>query len=194
MFLVLFSSTTAARTLANLEEISVEHLGADEIARCKHIRLDCLADAPYAFGSTFEAESIQPDDWWRQRLTDGHWVVAHAGGEDLAVAMLMYQRLPETFEALPDVPALDAAAELPWVRAVWTRPEHRGRGLVDVLLNHLGNVAAKAGAESIILGVRAGNERAINAYLRLGYQHVGMFWPSSASVPEPNYLMAKSLL
>lgn len=164
----------------------------DEVQRCKDIRLACLADAPYAFGSTFEAESAQPDHWWEQRLADGYWVVAERDGEDLAVAMLMYQGLPDSFEPEPGSD-LEGAEDYPWVRAVWTRPEHRGRGLVDLLLNHLGEVAAAAGARTLVLGVRAGNDRAIGAYRRLGFTSVGRFWPGNAQMPQPNLLMARPL-
>ena len=188
------SSITAALTLADATVADIHRLGTDEVERCKAIRLACLADAPYAFGSTYEGEVAQGDDWWRQRLTDGQWYVAHRDGVDLAVAMLTYQPLPETFEPLPQAPTLDREAALPWVRAVWTQPEHRGQGLVDLLLAHLSDSAAATGATAIILGVRDGNERAVGAYRRIGFETVGRFWPSSGGVPQPNLLMAKSLL
>ena len=179
--------------MADRSTVGIDRLGVDEVERCKAIRLACLADAPYAFGSTFEAEAAQDDAWWRQRLTDGQWFVAHRDGADLAVAMLMYQPLPESFEPLPQAPKFDRLTPLPWVRAVWTRPENRGQGLVDLLLLHLSDVAAATGARVLILGVRDGNERAVGAYRRIGFETVGHFWPSSAQVAQPNLLMAKPL-
>lgn len=179
--------------------VTVQHLGPDEVERCKAIRLACLHDAPYAFGSTFEGESAQSDDWWRQRLLDGHWVVAQAGGADVAVAMLMYQRLPDSFESTLDAAGAPLAVmephrEYPWIRAVWTCPEHRGQRLVDLLCLHLADIASASGAPDIVLGVRDGNDRAINAYARIGFEPVGRFFPAHAHITVANHLMRKVLV
>lgn len=165
-----------------------------EVQRCKEIRLACLADAPYAFGSTFEGESAESDDWWRQRLTDGYWIVAESDGEDVGVAMLMRQGLPATF--MPSETAaelLPAQSEFLWIRAVWIRPERRGQGLVDLLCGHLIERAAASEEKVIILGVRQGNDRAQRAYVRMGFSEVGTFNPVKSSTDLTNALMAKSL-
>ena len=173
---------------------TIRHLGPDDIQRCKAIRLACLADAPFAFGSTFEGESAEPDSWWATRLTDGYWIVAEQAGEDLGVAMLMRQGLPASFQ--PDESAdarLPEQSDYLWIRAVWIRPEHRGRGIVDQLCGHLVERAAQAGEPVIILGVRQGNDRAQRAYERMGFAAVGTFNPVTSSTHLTNSLMALPL-
>jgi len=180
--------------LAEPTPTTIRHLGPDDVQRCKAIRLACLADAPYAFGSTFEGESAEPDSWWVTRLTDCHWIVAEQSGEDLGVAMMMRQGLPPSFQ-----PHQDAASWFPaqpdylWIRAVWIRPEHRGRGIVDQLCGHLAERAAQAGERVVILGVRQGNDRARRAYERMGFAEVGTFQPVASAVHLTNSLMALPL-
>ena len=180
--------------MASLSNAVVHHLGVTEVQRCKEIRLACLADAPYAFGSTFEGESAEGDDWWRQRLTDGYWIVAECNGEDLGVAMLMRQGLPASFVPTDAAAGLlPAQSEFLWIRAVWIRPEHRGQGLVELLCGHLVERAAAMGEKVIILGVRQGNDRAQRAYERMDFVEVGTFNPVTSATHLTNALMAKSL-
>ena len=194
MFSVSHLSTTAVRILAEINNASIHHLKVDEVQRCKDIRLACLADAPYAFGSTFEGESAESDQWWRQRLTDGYWVVAHRDGADIGVAMQTRQGLPASFSPTTSAEvALPAQDDYLWIRAVWVRPEHRGQGFVDLLCTHLIDRAAALGEQVVVLGVRQGNDRARQAYLRMGFAEVGTFHPVSGAEDLTNSLMVKPL-
>lgn len=56
-----------------------------------------------------------------------------------------------------------------WVQSVFVRPEHRGRGLVDRLLDHLADAAAEAGALDLRLYAHQSNERALRVYRRCGF-------------------------
>jgi GNAT superfamily N-acetyltransferase len=56
-----------------------------------------------------------------------------------------------------------------WVQSLFIVPEHRGRGLVDLLLNHLAERAADAGALDLRLYAHSGNARAVRAYERCGF-------------------------
>jgi ribosomal protein S18 acetylase RimI-like enzyme len=49
---------------------------------------------------------------------------------------------------------------------------HRGRGLVDLLLNHLTEEARRAGALDLRLYARNSNHRALQAYRRSGFEVV----------------------
>lgn len=56
-----------------------------------------------------------------------------------------------------------------WVQSVFILPEHRGRGLVELLLDHVATEARALGALDLRLYAHRANERAIRAYRRCGF-------------------------
>ena len=56
-----------------------------------------------------------------------------------------------------------------WVQSLFVVPEHRGRGLVDQLLDHVTGEAAAAGALDLRLYAHRTNDRARRVYLRCGF-------------------------
>jgi GNAT superfamily N-acetyltransferase len=56
-----------------------------------------------------------------------------------------------------------------WVQSLFIAPEHRGGGLIDLLLNHLAAEAETAGALDLRLYVNSSNQRAIHAYERCSF-------------------------
>jgi ribosomal protein S18 acetylase RimI-like enzyme len=56
-----------------------------------------------------------------------------------------------------------------WVQSLYVLPNHRGAGLVDSLLAHLGRAARAAGAIDLRLYVLNTNQRALKAYRRCGF-------------------------
>ena len=56
-----------------------------------------------------------------------------------------------------------------WVQSLFVAPEHRGRGLVDQLLDHVTNEAATAGALDLRLYAHRDNVRALHVYRRCGF-------------------------
>ena len=75
--------------------MEIRRIGADEWGELRDLRLRALQDAPDAFGSTYEEESIRTDAEWMEwaadarggrlvvrrwwRWTTGSWI-AHGGG------------------------------------------------------------------------------------------------------------------
>lgn len=57
-----------------------------------------------------------------------------------------------------------------WVQSLFVVPEHRGRGLVELLLDHVAAAAADAGALDLRLYAHASNERALRVYRRCGFE------------------------
>lgn len=177
----------AASALAG---VVIEELSPDDWQRARAIRLACLKDAPYAFGSTYEEEVQQPQEWWRKRLVDGRWFIARQAERDLSVAMLIHGPLPETFSSNGAL-NMDLEASYPWIRSVFTVPEARGRKLVDLLCLHLCDLVATQGHQIMVLGVRQNNDRAHAAYLRMNFIDIGTFVPTSAPAEMANHLMAR---
>jgi ribosomal protein S18 acetylase RimI-like enzyme len=56
-----------------------------------------------------------------------------------------------------------------WIQSLFIVPEHRGRGLVELLLDHLSSEAAQSGALELRLYVHTSNARALGAYARCGF-------------------------
>ncbi len=56
-----------------------------------------------------------------------------------------------------------------WIHSLFILPEHRGNGLLEVLLDHLQNAAEEAGALDLRLYAHQSNERALRAYRRCGF-------------------------
>ena len=56
-----------------------------------------------------------------------------------------------------------------WVQSMFIVPEHRGRGLVDLLLDTVAEEAHAAGAVDLRLYAHGSNRRAIEAYRRCGF-------------------------
>jgi hypothetical protein len=52
----------------------VRRLGANEWPLLRAVRLRALADAPYAFGSTFDSEAGRSDEWWAASATNPRMV------------------------------------------------------------------------------------------------------------------------
>ena len=56
-----------------------------------------------------------------------------------------------------------------WVQSLFVAPDHRGSGLVDLLMDHVARQAAAAGALDLRLYAHRDNERARRVYLRRGF-------------------------
>ena len=57
-----------------------------------------------------------------------------------------------------------------WIQFVYLRPEARGRGLVEQLVDHVRACAGAAGSPEVRLYVHHDNARAIRAYERIGFR------------------------
>lgn len=156
--------------------VTVRRVRADEWSRLRDLRLDALGDpvAHLAFLETLEEALARPDDFWRERT------VSAASGSDVVqvVAVDEHDRLAGTVTGLvtrpgkPDyrgrrTPDLRAA-----VVAVYVRPSHRGRGVLQQLLRAVEAWLADQGVRRVHLHVHEQNERARRAYLRAGYTAV----------------------
>jgi len=56
-----------------------------------------------------------------------------------------------------------------WIQSLFIVPEHRGRGLVERVMDFLADAARTAGALDLRLQVHQSNQRALRAYQRCGF-------------------------
>ena len=119
----------------------------------RDIRLQALRDAPYAFSSTYARESAFGEDEWQRRATrDGSFIAfipeacpAGLGGGYLAA--------PEVVELI----------------GMFVRPQARGRGVGEALIDAVIAWARKKDATSVHLWVTETNKHARLLYERCGF-------------------------
>lgn len=146
----------------------VERLTAQEWRTYRDLRLRALADAPDAFGSTLAAERARLDAEWERQLAAAAPspadlpLVARVGPEAVGLAWARIE---------------DAVPEVAHLFQVWVAPEHRGRGIGQLLLDAAVAWARASGARSMVLNVTRGDTPAVRLYTRAGFRPVG--------APEP---------
>lgn len=124
-------------------------------SRVRAIRLASLKDAPAAFGGSYERESQVDEAKWRERVETATTFMCVKQGHDIGFATFAVR---------------DGCADL---GGTWVHPAHRGHGAVDALINAVFTEAQRAGYAEIRLRVFEDNQRAIGAYLRLGFRMTG---------------------
>jgi GNAT superfamily N-acetyltransferase len=135
-------------------DVCVRHLTADDWELWRDLRLRSLADAPDAFGSTLERELGFTERDWRDRA-GGFALVAVADGSPASIGAGF---VPE-----------DGCLH---VVAMWTAPEHRGRGLAVRVLEAIAT-EARTQQRRLVLDVTRGNGAARRTYERFGFVPTG---------------------
>jgi len=151
--------------------IDVSVIGPDDWRLWRGLRLEALAEAPYAFGSTLADWSGERDTEarWRARLTSVPFnAVAYLDGKAAGIASGV-----EADE--------EGAAEL---ISMWVAPFARGRGVADALVGEVMGWARAQRAPKLVLGVVEDNARARNFYRRLGFLDTGASHPGERGAVE----------
>ena len=146
--------------------INIKRLAADEGLRLRTIRLQALADAPDAFGSTYDEAAARPLDSWATQLQEIATFVAVVDGEDVGLVRGAHDALQP-----------DAA----WLISMWVSPEVRGQGMGEALIDALVEWARISGTRRVLLDVGDHNQPAIALYARKGFEPNGTI----GSLPPP---------
>jgi predicted GNAT family acetyltransferase len=131
---------------------AARRLGPDDWELFRDIRLRSLADAPDAFGSTYEREAQFDEPRWRRNLQVP--VVVVEDPEPVAVG--------GTFDH----------DGVPHVWGMWTDPGHRGRGHAARVLD-----ALLPPDQDAVLDVNIANVGARAVYERYGFVGTGVLEP-----------------
>ena len=122
----------------------------------RDIRLQALRDAPDAFSSTYAEQNKLGEDHWRQRVAGGGlflaWVPEVSAAEPAGMAG-GYLAVPGTVELI----------------SMFVRPQARGRGVGEALIDAVTGWARKRDATSVHLWVTETNKRARLLYERCGF-------------------------
>jgi ribosomal protein S18 acetylase RimI-like enzyme len=133
------------------------------------LRLEALADTPFAYLETLEAAQALDDEAWRAR--------ARRGAEDGDAFRDSFQVMAwdEGRPVATTVTFLEDGAA--WLAAVFVTPSYRGRGLLAELSGRCIAWARDRGAPVMRLEVHEDNLRARVAYERLGFVDTGQRRP-----------------
>jgi GNAT superfamily N-acetyltransferase len=137
---------------------------AADADRLRQLRLRALADAPYAFGSSLEAELAYPESEWlelarRSERADEIAVFVAVDGEHwVGMAGGQWSDREEGVAGL-------------W--GMWVDPTARGHGLGARLVAAVHEWAAGHGAGVLRLGAVSGEGDPTRFYERLGFQDTG---------------------
>ena len=154
----------------NIEVITAN---SNEALRLRELRLRALADAPYAFGADYKVESEKPLEYWQDYLKNTDWCFAVKDGADIGLLAV-------------DKADADRNSDC-WLSSWWLENEYRGQGVPKLMLEWLDNLCLTKGWHKQGLGVWPENERAIAAYLKLGFSK-GEKPLQSRSRPDKMYL------
>lgn len=139
--------------------IALRVLTVDDWGAWREMRLQALAEAPGAFGST-RAEwqgAGDTEERWRKRLSD--------------VPFNALASIEEEPAGMVSATAPDEAGTADLI-SMWVTPSARGRGVGDALIHAVLAWAKRQGARRIALDVVASNEPATALYLRNGFTFV----------------------
>ena len=133
--------------------IVIEELRPDDWARFRALRLEALADAPHAFGSTFASWQHADDARWRARLRDVAYNLLAMDG-DTPIGMIS-----------------GVAGDPVELISLWVAPAARGKGAGDALVRA---VLAWSAPRATRLNVYPTNAPAIALYRRNGFVQIGV--------------------
>ena len=152
---------------------TVHRVTPGDAARMRALRLEMLADSPLAFLETLAQAAARSHADFRRRIVQastgnqlaqfvadpgaGGRLIGHAGGT-----------------VLPEEPSATV------VFAVYITPAARGQGVLPALVDAVAEWSLAIGRRELMLEVVVGNNRAVRAYERLGFEDTGR------RVPHPS--------
>ena len=119
----------------------------------REIRLQALRDAPYAFASTYAREAAFADDEWQGRATRDGSFLAFLPEVSPAGLGSGYLAAPDTVELI----------------GMFVRPQARGHGVGEAIIDAVVGWAIQKGATTVHLWVTETNKPARRLYERCGF-------------------------
>jgi len=151
--------------------VVVREVIPDDWQTLRDVRLAALAEAPYAFGSSYAREAPFTEEQWRGRISERS-VTFLAG----------WPESPEP-AGLAGVYVEDGVAD---VVSMWVRPSARGRAVGEALIGATADWAKARDHDSLLLWVTESNAPARKLYDRCGFALTGerQPLPSDPTLPE----------
>jgi len=144
----------------------IREAGADAWQAMRDVRLAALRDAPQAFASTYEREVAFTEADWQRRIARGGSFLAYVPELGTAPAGMAggFEAGPGTIELV----------------SMWVRPQARGHGIGQALVQAVVGWARARGASRVHLWVTENNGHARLLYERCGFR------PTAERQPLPS--------
>jgi RimJ/RimL family protein N-acetyltransferase len=148
-------------------DITIRPTRTGDAAAYRELRLQSLREHPEAFSADYDETLARPIDEWERRMARGaggpHGVsyLAEAEGELVGMTGLLRE----------DTAKLRHSAA---IVSVYVRPDWRGYGLADALIEACVAWARELGVRVVKLGVVTTNTAAIRRYAHLGFSVYGV--------------------
>jgi GNAT superfamily N-acetyltransferase len=193
--------------------VSVRKITTDDWELMRDVRLAALADAPFAFGSTYAREAEFTEERWRSRINERSVTFfAHdSPGPAAASAVPAGTGPASTGPASPGPantgpantgPASGVPAGLagvyvedgePDLVSMWVRPSARGLGIGEALVEAAAAWAKARGYGTLYLWVTESNAPAARLYERLGFTPTGETQPLPSDPALGEIRMSRAL-
>ncbi len=144
-----------------------------DASRLRQIRLAALKDAPYAYGAKYEVDKDKPISVWQESLEISNWFFASIDGVDIGLVGV-------------EKAGTDRLSDC-WIFGWWIAEQYRGKGVVKLMLEEIDKFCLENNWLHQGLGVWPENQRAVAAYIKLGFVSGKELIPSR-SIPDQMYL------
>jgi GNAT superfamily N-acetyltransferase len=162
--------------------VLVREITADDWEVMRDIRLAALAEAPYAFGSSYAREVAFTESQWRGR--------AEGRPEGRSATFFAYNDTEAAPAGLVGVYVQDGQADLV---SMWVRPPARGLGVAEALVEAAACWAKAHDFGQIFLWVTESNAPARRLYARCGFTPTGGRQPLPSDPMLPEIRMSRAL-
>lgn len=162
--------------------VVVRRIRSDEWQQVKQLRLEAVSDpdAAIAFLSSYEQTAAEKDDFWKARAqnaaagSSAAQFVAETAGDWVGTVTVLRRDAGTT-----DHHGRVVTAARGDVVGVYVRPDHRGTGAIEALLDAAARWVSALGDRALTLDVHADNARARRAYERCGFRPSGLRFTGS---------------
>jgi ribosomal protein S18 acetylase RimI-like enzyme len=163
--------------------IVIEAITLQKLSLFKAVRLRALQEAPYAFGSTYAAESAFTDAQWVGRLDrwNGERGVGFIAVDDGSPCGIAGTILDEKDPRRADLVSM------------WTAPSHRQSGVGRLLVNRVLEWVGARNVSTLLLMVTSNNAGAIRFYERLEFVRTGRTEPYPNDPAVEEYEMSRTI-
>jgi len=163
-----------------LNELVVRLTVEEDWEILKVVRLESLLDSPDVFATTYAIAEQYSESQWRDRAsckTRYQYILAIKQGAAIGIigGIQNYER---EFNLV----------------AMWVNPQFRGRGIADLLIFAIKELAISKGHNRIVLSVSPYNSRAVSFYSRHGFVFIPEWELVPLSSGERNQKMECSTL